>query len=216
MKLTLIFLILTCLFFINSIPSTPRWPDQFEQSFTEKFSYAFLKGTTKGNFFYDWPTRRYRVDRENGKYDRFCGSIYKFQDTPCSHIVADGNRYLYFPDKNYCCKCCENKDGCGVLKPDWLEGGKFIDLEKDTNGVYLEKWDKPGMQSNFYWGVHSNVEEERIMRRVDQVPNDMQDFDVSSFYRGIRDHKVFDLPSKCDPNFKCSWFSVCTITRGLR
>ena len=30
------------------------------------------------------------------KLDRYCGSVYKFRDTPCSHYVKDGKRYLYF------------------------------------------------------------------------------------------------------------------------
>ena len=211
MKVYLLLITLICFSLISAqLPTTPVWPDQFEQSFTEVFAYGFLKGNAKGNFFYDWTNRRYRIDRDNGKYDRYCGTIFKFTDAACSHIVTGGNRYLYFPDKNYCCNCCSDANGCGVLKPDWLDGGKFIDLENDTNGTVLEKWDKPGLQSNFYYATH---DEQRIMRRIDQQPNDVQDFDVSSFYKGIRDPKVFDLPSKCDPEFKCPWLSICTVVR---
>ena len=45
---------------------------------------------TSGKFFYDWTNKVYRVDRENGKGDRYCGSVWKLTDTPCSHIVVEG------------------------------------------------------------------------------------------------------------------------------
>jgi len=31
--------------------------------------------TTTGSFFYDWTNVRYRVDRADGKWDRYCGSV---------------------------------------------------------------------------------------------------------------------------------------------
>jgi len=34
--------------------------------------------TTTGEFYYNWILKKYRVDRENGKFDRYCGSVYKF------------------------------------------------------------------------------------------------------------------------------------------
>ena len=210
MKICFVILTFACLSFINASedPTPPVWPNQFEQTFSEQFVYGFLKGTTKGRFFYDYTNRTYRVDRDNGKYDRYCGTIYKFRDAACSHIVSGGNRFLYFPQKNYCCNCCNDEHGCGILKPDWLSGATFLGLETDADGTVLEKWDKPGMQSNYYYSTH---DENRIMRKIDQVPNDIQDFDVNSFYRGIRDSKVFDLPSQCDPEFKCPFLSICTL-----
>ena len=39
--------------------------------------------TTTGTFYYDANTARYRVDREDGKWDRYCGSVYKLTSTPC-------------------------------------------------------------------------------------------------------------------------------------
>ena len=88
-------------------PADPRWPDVFQQDFKEKFYYPVL-GTawTKGTIYYDWPGRRYRLDRENGRYDRYCGfnGIRKFQDTPCTHLVVNGVRWIIYPEKKDCCK----------------------------------------------------------------------------------------------------------------
>jgi hypothetical protein len=52
--------------------SPPVWPEQFEQSFNETFTYgpSWFSSSTTGKFYYDWTNGRYRVDRENGKWDR--------------------------------------------------------------------------------------------------------------------------------------------------
>jgi len=38
--------------------------------------------------FYDYDNLQYRIDRDNGRSDRFCGTTYD-KNTPCSHIVKD-------------------------------------------------------------------------------------------------------------------------------
>jgi hypothetical protein len=189
--------------------TSPVWPDQFEQTFEETFTYPILgSDKTKGKFFYDWVNKKYRVDIDNGHYDRYCGTIYKFSKTPCSHIVTSGKRYLYFPEKDYCCYCCGSEHGCGILKPDWLSDSQFVDYVEE-NGVMFEKWDKKGLQHNYYYATAKD----RVMRKIDQQPNDVQDFDVDSFYKGIKDENVFNLPAKCDPNFTCPLLSICTAVR---
>lgn len=29
-------------------------------------------------------------------------------------------RFLDFPDKKYCCFCCDGVHGCGIVAPDWI------------------------------------------------------------------------------------------------
>jgi hypothetical protein len=31
-----------------------------------------------------------------------------------------GKRFLDFPDKKYCCFCCDSTHGCGIVAPDWI------------------------------------------------------------------------------------------------
>jgi hypothetical protein len=47
------------------------------------------------------------------------------------------------------------------------------------------------------------------------TPNDDFVFDVASFYDGIRDPSVFNLPSACDATKMCPTVSVCTAVRAM-
>ena len=89
-----------------SAPSDPVWSELFQQSFQEKFYYPVV-GThyTNGTYYYDYTNRRYRVDRDNGRYDRYCGfnGVRFFQDTPCTQLVIDGVRWMIYPGKQECC-----------------------------------------------------------------------------------------------------------------
>ena len=164
--------------------------------------------TTSGRFFYNWDLKKYRVDRADGKYDRYCGSAYKLTSTPCSHYVSEGKRYLDYPEKNYCCYCCDAAHGCGVLSPDWVKDGTYKGQMSEA-GVAYDVWDKPGLQSNLYW----QTTDSKRMFRIDQQPDDVQTFDVNSFSTQV-DDSVFDLPSRCSSQNTCSWLSVCTPLRS--
>ena len=74
------------------------WPNLFQENFSEKLSYpVFGSGETTGTIFYDWPNKQYVLTRANGKWDRYCGTVFPFRNTPCEHRVSGGNRYLHFP-----------------------------------------------------------------------------------------------------------------------
>jgi hypothetical protein len=190
----------------------PVWANQFEQEFSETFSYPLVgTGKTTGKFFYDFTNKQYRVDRYNGKWDRYCGSVFKFKDTPCTHYVSQGKRYLDFPKENYCCYCCDSAHGCGVLRPDWLSGATYKGLQSE-NGQSYHVWDKPGLQSNLYWATA----DKKILSKIDQKPNDLQEFDVNTYRESISDPSVFNLPSNCNANKTCPWVSICTPLRFLQ
>lgn len=213
LTLTIVIAAVTSVSVYSPKSSPPTWPLQFEQTFTETFSYPLLgSSTTTGKFFYDYSNKRYRIDRANGKWDRFCGPIYPFSNTSCTQIVVQGKRFIYYPEKKYCCYCCGSENGCGVLKPQWLEGAEFQGIET-KNGVDLEKWDKKGLQHNYYYCTNDN---RRIMQRIIQEPIDDQEFDVDSYVGEIKDASVFDLPDYCDQNKTCPLLSTCTLSRNSR
>ena len=102
---------------LAQIPASPMWPNTFWQNFTETTHYAIGDHVTTGSYYYDWTVQSYRIDRANGRYDRYCGILgpYQFDNTPCSQIVSSGNRYIYYADKKDCCFCCNSASGCGML-----------------------------------------------------------------------------------------------------
>ena len=147
-------LIAACLVLVTlSTPKTPVWPAQFSQEFHETNTYPVIGSfETDGFFQYDMTNGRYRVDRTNGKGDRYCwlNGIKILQGKKCSHIVDQGKRYIYYPDNDECCYCCSAEHGCGLLRQDWLKGADFKG-EVEINGIKAYKWDKKGGQSNFYY-----------------------------------------------------------------
>ena len=196
-------------------PTDPKWPNQFTQDFTEKTTYPLIGShTNTGTFIYDYTNGAYRVDRSNGRYDRYCGlnGSKAFEDTACSHIVVDGKRYMYYPDKNECCYCCDESHGCGLVKPDWLSGATF-EGQTTYNGQSAYKWDQKGLQDNFYYETISDNPLDRIMLDLNQQPND--DMVFSGKRELSVDSKKLELPSICSTKNTCSILSTCTALRGF-
>ena len=197
-------------------PKPPLWPNKFMQTFNETttFSGGSLSGpyTTKGTYYYDWSVKRYKVYRENGRHDRFCGpnGFKLFEDTPCSHIVVDGDRYLHYPEKNECCYCCSEEHGCGMLFPTWLQDAEYIG-EEEHMGVKSYKWNKTGLQSNFYYETIAEDPLDRTMLSIYQESNDLQDF--YGFSTNFS-NETLKLPSVCSKTTTCSYFSTCTLLRS--
>lgn len=207
------FLILAVLSSVSSeVIDYPLWPDLFKQTFNETFKYPGGKDKyTTGTFYYNWVNKTYRVDRENGRHDRYCGfnGDKMWKDTPCSHYVSNGDRYLYYPKLKECCYCCSNIHGCGILRPDWMNGGEFINTtEQQGQQSYL--WDKKGLQHNYYFETISEKSLDRVLLGIYQEPNDLQDFHLP---RTIPTHEDFVLPSICVKKRECSLLSTCTAVR---
>ena len=71
-------------------PTPNSFPTKFMMNFTE---HAWLKfggnTTTNGTYYYDYSTKRHRLERDNGKDGDFCGNIFFFEESPCHQIVAE-------------------------------------------------------------------------------------------------------------------------------
>jgi hypothetical protein len=103
-----------------------------------------LVGNTTGVYLYDYTNKRALTTRVNGKVDRFCGTVLG-GDHACNHLVLNGTRYLVYPDLKFCCNCCDDAHGCGVIKPDFLSTAKYLSTTNEVNLWYLL-----GGQDNFY------------------------------------------------------------------
>ena len=182
--------------------SATTWANTWQAGFTEKTS-ALFSLTTKGNWWFDYTNKKFRVDRENGKLDRYCGSIYKLSNTKCNQVVREGKRYMYFPDKKFCCMCCTDAQGCGVIKPEFVKLGVANgrdDQEKTEAYKYLIQ----GNQPNYYWESADNKP-----LRFQQVPLSDMAWD-SNYSEEAIDSSVFDLPTDMgDCEQKCGYLTVC-------
>ena len=88
-----------------------------------------------GKWYYDLPTKQQRYDRTDGTNDKFCSGLDGSENTPCTHLIyKDGWRYLILPESKTCCKCCDAKHGCGILRNDWFVSGEFISQQVAPNG----------------------------------------------------------------------------------
>ena len=165
-------------------PPPPEWPAQFAVSFRETNLWV-LK--TRGRFWYDASLEAERVDRDSGLGDRYCGTARPLSSTPCSHVVAGGVRYLRFPEKGQCCRCCDAEHGCGFLRQDWLQGARFVGPEAQ-GGEAAWKWEVDGLQNNYVWTAAADGRPVRVL----QAPND--DMRLRPDFRpGPVDPAVFDV-----------------------
>ena len=203
-------LLLSCFLFSSLLAAGPVFYPKFSQTFKENMTYPVVgTGSTVGTYYYNYDKKLTRIDRDNGKWDRYCGSEKWLRNTKCSHLVSDGIRYLHFPELNYCCRCCDASKGCGVVKPDWAVDATFVEEYKNDQGLLIEKWSKKGNQDNF---LHV-TKDKTIVYRIDMIPNDFQEFDVSSFKNDF-DDAIFNLPQICNKESYCSLLSTCGAIRA--
>ncbi|OMJ73082.1 hypothetical protein SteCoe_28309 [Stentor coeruleus] len=200
MKLLIAFLVAT----IYAAPLTPVWPNIFWQNFNET-TITPQQGTNHntGTYYYNYNLPAYRIDRNNGRYDRYCGlnGPYANENTPCSHIVVNGYRYLYYSQLNTCCYCCNSTMGCGVLLPNWMQNANYIDTEVHE-GILTYKWEKSGLQPNYFYETVNTVPVNRITVSIYQEPNDFMDF---SSRNETLPSGILNLPSICTLKNTCNW-----------
>jgi hypothetical protein len=190
--------------------SPPVWKNQFQESFQEYISTPDGDKQNNGTMYYDWTNKKYRVDRSSGEHDLWCGTVYPKEDTPCSHIVIEGKRYLYFPQKQECCYCCSDENGCGVLKPDWLKDAEFLGYESLDGKTQLEKWSLSGLSLNLYWATA----DKRIMSRLyQQSANDTQIWDTKTYKERIIHPEILSLPDICKLEQDCPSTSTCQLVK---
>lgn len=179
----------------------PKWPLRFYVEFNETASFV----KTNGKWWYDAVNGVELVERDIGKGDRYCGSVYPFKETPCRHIVTEGKRYLDFPNKNYCCMCCNSSQGCGIVSPTWLNDAEYQGRAV-VNDILTYKWLKKGLQSNYYYAT---ADEHQIPIELDQWPNAFQFFHKDTFVTKPTDPSLVHVPDYCVD--KCPFYSVCTL-----
>ena len=182
----------------------PVLGDSFQVAFDETFIQNQTKYRINGQWYYDGKGGRERYDRVNGRYDLFCGDVMPNVTTPCTQTTVGGKRYIIYPQKKYCCFCCDSAHGCGVLKQDWLEGADYLGTERLIDTDY-DKWSKDGMfgYNHFWTNIDGNVP-----RRLDEDGKHLTDYLVHTYINKTFDESYFALPSYCG-NVNCPLASIC-------
>ena len=182
-------------------------PPVLGDSFQVNFDETFIKNSTKfkinGVWYLDAKGGRERVDRVNGRYDLFCGDVMPNVTTPCTQTTVDGKRYIIYPEKRYCCMCCDSAHGCGALKQDWLTGADFLGVERLIDTSY-DKWSLDGMFGyNHFWTSQGG----NVPRRLDENGDHITDYLANTYANKTFDATYFALPTYCTG--KCPLATIC-------
>lgn len=133
--------------------------------------------------------------------------------TPCTNLVVDGKRYIYYPRKRSCCFCCDEAHGCGVTPKDYFADASYVGQEKIVSTLY-DKWEKvvSGVSILFYATTDS-----QIPRRIFEGTHHVFDYNILTFKNMTFPDELFDLPSYCDPEESCPLSTNCGKLRlGLQ
>ena len=111
MKLTFLLLLVIITVYAKD---PPNYNFSYQITFDE--SYIVNKTTFRinGQKLYDPANNRERVDRANGRYNLFCGTVLPNVTAPCQQITTQDKRWIVFPTRSQCCFCCDKDHGCGI------------------------------------------------------------------------------------------------------
>lgn len=205
MSMLKILAVVLCLAVSLQAPNPPTMPTPFQIAFDEANLNNGSTVRVNGQWYYDVANNRQRVDRTNGRYSSFCGSVLPNTTTPCTHLTVDNKRWIIFSQKKQCCLCCDAAHGCGVLKKDWLADAEYLGVEKilDTN---YNKWNATG---RIFWVT----DDDRVIpRRLDEGQSHVTDYLVHTFTTKALSDSVFEVPSYCTD--ECPATTVCGKFRG--
>ena len=197
----------------SSLTQSPQtWATTWTSSFSEVLKFPGKpQGSTIGTWWYDWGNKLFRIDRQNGALDRYCGTTKPYANTPCTQIVTGGWRYLYFPEIKLCCKCCADANGCGVVMPTWMSTGVYKGLQTLPDGTQTKEYLVQGVGTNYYYETaQAPVVPKRI---VQETLSDMT-FQQATYSSAPIPASTFALPSGIDCSSFCPTQSVCTQVRN--
>ena len=198
-------------------PAFPLWNPVWYSNFTETRTYAaYGVSEVTGVWYYNASLNISRMDRSSGRNDPFCGmnDWFMFFDTPCTHLINNGIRYMVYPQLQICCNCCSDSDGCGIIKPTWLNGAQYLgQYLYGTPAVESYLWNQMGNSNNFYWETVDPVPLNRVMLQLNNGgPDDEFIFPDGRFTDFPTN--IFNVPTYCQSNIMCDDTSVCSEVRG--
>lgn len=174
--------------FVCSQQTAKSWANTWQAN-------VLINGSVNGQWKYNYPEGLFYLYKEKSSSDQFCSTIFKNQEIPCYILVRDHNRYIVFPDKNFCCKCCTAKNGCDVLKPNWVTNLEFFEEITYKNEEAFE---------------YKLSTRDYIESKEKQIPLRLTEGSIIEFKdysEVITDANVFDMPSSCHDS--CGFNTAC-------
>ena len=197
---------------LSQQPTGPQWNTVWAQNFTLT-SYGYPLGTNSvgGTMYYNSQLGTQRIDRANGRYDGFCSQNewFMFMDTPCTHLINSGIRYLYYPALGVCCNCCSASDGCGILAPTWLSDAVYVGTYAYNTTTQAYLWNK---LDDYYWETIDATPTNRVMLEMDDGISKKWVFNPSR--TNDFPNSVFNVPTYCQSSLLCDANSFCAQVRG--
>ncbi|KAL8590871.1 hypothetical protein ACOMHN_038882 [Nucella lapillus] len=130
-------------------PNTPPvWPNVFQVQFQEIVILGPVTlSKNNGAWFYDFYNVTARFDHNKGQKNNFCqgqGLSPKDPTADCRLLFTKSeDMWVIYPGAQTCCRLCKKGQGCTVLKPDWLSGGRLVET-RDIWGRRCAGWAKQG------------------------------------------------------------------------
>ena len=125
----------------------------------------------RGKIWYDFsgPFKRKRIDFESGACHQVVGNAAPGHFGPANEYTGPGTildapdangastQYVFWPELKQCCQCCGAKDGCGVVRPDWLARGNATLVQgkrilvDDSEKRLSDVWHLKAGQNNYMY-----------------------------------------------------------------
>jgi hypothetical protein len=130
-------------------------------------------------------------------------------NTTCSHLIDNGNMYLYTPAEDQCCLCCTSAQECGVFPPNSLQYYTYVD-ETQYNGESVYEWTfaSGGLEATYLETTESEPADRKWVAMF------MSYFNYTSFtgFTSPADTSDFELPGTCAGSDLCP--GICVFVRS--
>jgi len=193
---------------ISAPPRLQQLPESHTFDFLESFSGRINLDPSPGRWVYDWSSRRgvkyhsmgsIKYCTKNDPYKQACAELYQ----------PDGLWLLY--QNNTCCKLCEVKDGCGLVRPDFLSRENDMSYKgtKLVEGEVCYGYSRGGSRRlvNSLWthgdGSTPCAFHEEIRFKLTKLSYDLT-VSKGTFTEEVVNEEL-ELPSTCKANCPTMW-----------
>eukprot|EP00998_Keelungia_sp_KM082_P008846 NODE_5025_length_731_cov_106.562914_g5002_i0.p1 GENE.NODE_5025_length_731_cov_106.562914_g5002_i0~~NODE_5025_length_731_cov_106.562914_g5002_i0.p1 ORF type:complete len:228 (+),score=32.69 NODE_5025_length_731_cov_106.562914_g5002_i0:73-684(+) len=175
----------------------PVWPQQFHATFDETTWNGTQSAVKQGQVWYKWANTTQVIVRADGTVNPLCKTVKPgLHDSCVMHSLNTDERYIYYPNQQFCCKYC-TKD-CGTLTPEWVTAVPYLYAGwREIAGKKCNMWT---LSSNTPDRLGTSVEDGSLCELYDggaDYPGDgAWQWAVTSYSNSVPD-SALQLPEYC-------------------